>query len=370
MDGIPWSPNLITLLINVLKTGILFTDKQGGIRFSNHLAGELLGYPPDGLTGQSIELLFLPEDTDFFLPNILKLTGDKACFAGEVLLKKKEGNSFFVNLSTTLYVEESTGEELIIFTLQDITHFKMMEKEQFDSERFIGLGMMTDQISHQIRNPVAAIGGFALRLAKDRTSPEEFNDYTKIIQNKARQLETIINRLVEFAHVNPDRYFPLTPGDIFEGVKKGFRKKGEGILNRLQFPDPQTLSTAPLFGDLMLIIRAVQSLIQNGLEAGSNRSEVTVSCESLENEVRIRVKDRGEGILSEHLPFIFDPFYTTKFNSLGLGLTMAKRIVQVHKGTITVESTSQEGTVVSFILPRDRRREIRTRLLQKNSSDR
>lgn len=90
MDWISWSPNLITNVIEVLKTGILLTDMQGGIRFSNRLAAELLGYGPEELPGQSIQVLFLPEDTRIFLPNILKLTADKTCFAGEALLRKKD----------------------------------------------------------------------------------------------------------------------------------------------------------------------------------------------------------------------------------------------------------------------------------------
>jgi PAS domain S-box-containing protein len=364
MDWITWSPNLIANVIEVLKTGILLTDMQGGIRFNNDLAAELLGYSPNELTGQFLQNLFLPEDTRVFLPNILKLTADKTCFAGEALLRKKDGDSFFVNLSTTLYSENSAGQEFIIFTFQDITHFKKIGKEQLDSERFIGLGMMTDQISHQIRNPITAIGGFALRLAKDRSSPDEYNHYTKIIQNEARRLEHIIDRLVEFAHVTPDRYFALTLSDLFEGLKKIFRKEGEDVVQRITFPDPEKLPAITLYGDLMLLIRAVQSLIRNGLESGSSGNEVLVSCESSVNEVYIRIKDRGEGISPEHLPYIFDPFFTTKFNSLGLGLTMAKRIIQVHKGMITIDHPSEGGTEVRLILPLDRRREIRTRLLQ------
>jgi PAS domain S-box-containing protein len=354
---------MITNLIEVLKTGILLTDQQGGIRFTNHLATELLGYSQDDLIGKWIETLFLPDDVPVFLPNILKLTRDKIGFEGEVLLKRGDGNSFFVNLSTALYQEESSGLEFMIFTLQDITPFKKMGKDQLDSERFIGLGMMTDQISHQIRNPITAIGGFALRLARDQLSHEEYDHYTKIIHNEARRLEYIIDRLGEFAHVQPDRYFALTLAEIFEGVKKTYLKDEDGNLERIIFPDPATLPIRPLFGDLTLIIRAVRSIIQNGLEAGSNEGEVVVTCKRFENEVLIRVKDQGEGILSEHLPFIFDPFFTTKFNCLGLGLTMAKRIVQVHKGNIKVDSVPKEGTEVEIILPEDRRREIRTKLL-------
>lgn len=369
MDSISWSPNLVTNLIEVLKTGILLTDKQGEIRFTNHLATELLCYPQDDLKGRTIEILFLPEDTRVFLPNILKLTRDKIGFEGEVLLKKGDGSSFFVNLSTALYQEEASGYEFMIFTLQDLTHFKKMGKEQLDSERFVGLGMMTDQISHQIRNPITAIGGFALRLAKGQISQEEYDHYTKIIHNESRRLEHIIDRLVEFAHVQPDRYFALTLLELFEGVKKTFQNEGGENLKRITFPVSGTLPRTTLFGDLTLLIRAVRSIIQNGLESGSNADQVMVSCESFENEVLILVKDQGEGILPEHRPFIFDPFFTTKFNFLGLGLTMTKRIVSVHKGTIKVDSVPKEGTEVGLIIPLDRRREIRTRLLQNNPSD-
>ena len=368
MNSISWSPGLISNLVEILKTGILLTDNQGWIRFTNHLANVLLGYPQDYLNGKSIETLFLPEDTRVFLPNILKLTRDNTGFDGEVLLRKKDGNSIFVNCSTALYKDNSTGHELIIFALQDITPFKKMEKKQLESERFVGLGMMTDQISHQIRNPITAIGGFALRLAKDQVSPEEYTHYTKIIHNEAKRLEYIIDRLVEFAHVHSDRFFALTLTDVFDGLKKASQLELESNSVRIRFPDSAKLPDKPLYIDLGLIMRALRCIVQNGLEASPNEGEVTVTGDIIENQVLIGVKDQGEGILPEHLPFIFDPFFTTKFNCLGLGLTMANRIVQVHKGHIEVDSAPKEGTKVNIILPLDRRREIRTKLFQKKPS--
>jgi PAS domain S-box-containing protein len=366
MDSINWSPGLISNLVEVLKTGILLTDNQGWIRFANHLANGLLGYPQDYLNGKSIETLFLPDDARVFLPNILRLTRDNSGFDGEVLLKKKDGDSIFVNCSTALYKDNSTGHELIIFALQDITLFKKMEKKQIESERFVGLGMMTDQISHQIRNPIAAIGGFALRLARDQISPDEYSDYTKIIHNEAKRLEHIIDRLVEFSHVHSDRFFALTLTEVFDGVRKAPQFELEGSSVRLKFPDSATLPVKPLYVDLALIEQALRCIVQNSLEASAKEGEVTVTGDIIGNQVLIGVKDQGEGIQPEHLPFIFDPFFTTKFNRLGLGLTMAQRIVQVHKGYIEVDSVPKEGTKVSIILPLDRRREIRTKLFQKN----
>jgi signal transduction histidine kinase len=97
------------------------------------------------------------------------------------------------------------------------------------------------------------------------------------------------------------------------------------------------------------------------LEADSKQVEVTG--DFLENQILIRIKDDGHGILPENRPFIFDPFFSTKFNYLGLGLTMAKRIVQVHQGQIEVDSAPGQGSEFRLLLPKDRRREIRTRLI-------
>jgi PAS domain S-box-containing protein len=366
MDSISWSPGLITNLVEILKTGILLTDSQGCIRLTNRLADTLLGYPQEFLIGKSIETLFLLDDIPIFLPNILKLTRENTGFDGEVLLRKQDGSSIFVNCSTALYKEESPGHELMIFALQDITPFKRMEQKQLESERFAGLGMMTDQISHQIRNPITAIGGFALRLARDPISQDEFTQYSKIIHNESKKLEYIIDRLIEFAHVHSDHFSGLQLDNVLGEVRKAFRLDLERNPGRIIFPDAPTLPATPFYGDLALISQAIRCIIQNGLEASSGEEEITVTGAVIRNQVQIQVKDHGEGVLPKNLPFIFDPFFTTKFNFLGLGLTLAKRIIQIHKGHIEVDSTPRKGTSVNLILPLDRRREIRTRFLQKS----
>ncbi len=294
----------------------------------------------------------------------MRLTREGTGFEGEALLRKKDGGTFFVNLSTALYKGDSTGHEIAIVTLQDITHLKQMEKEYLGSERFSGLGMMTDQISHQIRNPIVSIGGFAMRLARDQALSNEYAQYSKIIHSEAKRLEYIIDRLVEFARVYPNSYAALTLSEFFEEARKACSAGSDGQAGAVQFPAPEVLPAKPLFGDLPLLTRALQCVIQNSLEAISqDGGRVTVDGSIIEDQVVVRVKDNGEGIRSENLAFVFDPFFTTKFNYMGLGLTMARRIVQEHKGRIDLDSVAGKGTEVRIILPRDRRREIRRKLL-------
>jgi PAS domain S-box-containing protein len=357
--NIPWSQDLIKNLIEVIKTGIFIIDSLGNISFANQYAAELLGYTRDELNGRSLETFFFDEDRQIFLPNILKMTRENSGFDGEVLLSKRDGSSFYVNLSSVLYKESPTGREFIIFTIQDITYFKKMGQEQLESERFFGLGKMTDQISHQIRNPLTSIGGFALRLAREQTSREDYQRYTQIIQTEAKRLEHILDRLVEFARVQPAPFTSYTLPEIFSEAEK---VDGQGNPS-VHWPSPDTLVDTILYGNPGLILRAIQCLVQNALEACSDKAEISVTGEVKDNQVLVCIKDNGEGILQENLPFIFDPFFSSKFNYLGMGLTLAKRIAQVHNGQIQVDSLPGQGSEFRLLLPKDRRREIRTRLL-------
>ena len=363
MEYISWNQKLINRLVEIVKTGILLLDQQGVILLINEWAEELLGYSPGLLIGQNVEVLFFPEDTRVFLPNILKITESGLGFEGEALLRRKNGDPIFINLSTALYKEEVSNRELIIFTLQDLTQLKKLEKDYLDSERFAGLGKMTDQIAHQIRNPIASIGGFALRLAKEQRTFEEYTRYTEIIQNEAKHLEYIIDRLAEFTQGPLARHDALTLSLIFKETQKFFQAQLEAKPFKIRFPSLETLSPIHFYGDLALLVRALECIIQNALEAVSLQREVELFGEIKGNQVTFRIKDNGEGIPAENLPLIFDPFFTTKFNYLGLGLTMAKRIITDHKGRIEVDSEPGKGTEVVVTIPRDRRREIRTKLL-------
>ena len=308
-------------LVEVIKTGIVLTDTDGRIRFANDLATKLLAYSREELKDKPIQTLFMSDDIGIFLPNIMKLTVEKAGFEGEALLRRRDGTTFFVSLATTLYKEEDDeGYQLIIFTFQDISHLKRMQREYVDSDRFAGLGMMTDQISHQIRNPLVSICGFALRLVKETAPRDDYAHYTEIIQSEARRLESIIDRLVELARVGKAGYAALTLPRIFEGVEKLFKADPDGKPHRISFPASDTLPRITIFGDERLLIRALECVIRNGIEALSGDGEVALTGGITGHSVVIGVKDNGEGIPPETLPFIFDPFFSTRFNYLGLGL--------------------------------------------------
>ncbi len=356
----PWTQKLTNKLLEIIKTGIVLLDQQGNILMINEWAEKLLGYSKGRLINQNIEVLFFPEDRQIFLPNIIKKTKTDQGFEGEVLFHKKDKGSIFINLSTALYREEVSDKELIIFTIQDLSELKKLEEAYLDSERFAGLGKMTDQIAHQILNPISSIGGFALRLTKEQRPFEEYSRYTEIIQHEAKRLEYIIERLVEFAQAHLVGYDALSLPLIFNQIQVAYQTVSRSDSPLIKFSSEALLSKAPFFGDKALLTRALKCIFQNAFESDSKTGEVELSGEIKGNQVNFRVKDHGDGIPPENLPLIFDPFFTTKINGLGLGLTLAKRIIGDHKGHIEVESAPGKGTEVIVTIPKDRRREIRT----------
>jgi len=102
--------------------------------------------------------------------------------------------------------------------------------------------------------------------------------------------------------------------------------------------------------DALKIIRAIENLIRNGVEAIEGRGEVHIAVTSDEKTATMTITDNGKGILEEDMEYIFEPFYSTKRDAMGLGLPYAKQVIEAHHGTIKVESSS-EGTTVTINIP-------------------
>lgn len=107
-----------------------------------------------------------------------------------------------------------------------------------------------------------------------------------------------------------------------------------------------------LSGDRDQLSRAVANLIANAVESMPNGGKVLVTARAVDNGVELQIADSGAGIAPEMLARVFDPLFTTKRNAAGLGLSVARQIVEAHGGTVHLDSTSGVGTKVTFVLPR------------------
>jgi len=209
--------------LDLVQVAFILTDSHSKIVYTNRYTERLFGYSREELEGERIRVLFLEEDLTYFLPNIIYLTLYKNGFEGEALLRQKDGTKIFVHLYTATFKEE--GEAFISFSFQEIQRLKKLERERLEMERWANLGMMVEEIGHQVRSPVVSIGGYAQRLIKTTLPSPKGNSYLHQILLETKRLETMMQRVEEYVLIPKPTFKRERIEEIVEAVLQKFSKE-------------------------------------------------------------------------------------------------------------------------------------------------
>jgi PAS domain S-box-containing protein len=349
--------------LDLVQVAFILTDVHSKILYANRYTKRLFGYAREEIEGERVRVLFLEEDLTYFLPNIIYLSLFKNGFEGEALLRQKDGAKVFVDLYTTTFKEG--GEIFISFSFQEIQRLKRLERERMEMERWASLGLMVEEIAHQVRNPIVTIGGYSHRLLKTLSPSTKGKSYLHQILRVTKRLETMIQRLEEYV---------LFPKPVFRReriekvVETVLQTSSEEAAEKGVFFNLETRALqgrGDFFIDKNLITKALFYILENSIEAvtripmGKKGRVVKVSLFGDGGSMGISISDRGEGIPKKNLDRIFDPFFSTRPTRVGLGLTFAKRVVEEQGGSIRVESRLKRGTTFTLTFAKDRRRMLR-----------
>jgi two-component system NtrC family sensor kinase len=219
------------------------------------------------------------------------------------------------------------------------------------SQKLATVGQIAAGVAHEINNPIGVILGY-LKLMQKRPelrsmAGEEFG----IIEDEAHQCQRIVRELLDLAR--PPQ-FEGAPLNLFELVKDSVARLGESgtVTGGIEV----VCDGAPLVrGDATQLREVVANLLNNALEAGSDRVEVRV--DGRNGAVLLEVSDTGSGMDGAVREHAFDPFFTTKPRGTGLGLAITQAIVHAHGGEIAIDSAVDEGTSIRVELPAARARE-------------
>ena len=353
--------------LDLIQVAFILTDVHSKILYANRYTERLFGYAREEVEGQRIRIFFLEEDLTYLLPNIVYLTLYKNGFEGEALLKQKDGKKIFVHLSTNSFKQE--GEVFLTFSFQEIQRLKKLEREKLEMEHWASLGIMVEEIAHQVRNPIVSIGGYTQRLIKTFPSSSRNRSYLDQILRETKRLETMIQRVEEVVLIPRLIFQKEKVQEVAETALQTFSGKAteKGISLNLETGGLE--GDEYFFVDKDLVDRAIYCILENSIEAvtripiGRKRTTVKVALFKDEENIGISISDKGEGIAKKNIEHIFEPFFSTRPDQVGLGLTFAKRVVEEHGGTIQVESRLKKGTTITLTFPKDRRRKVRRELI-------
>ena len=265
----------------------------------------------------------------------------------EIEAKNKEGRKHNLLITTSPVI----GTNHYLLVQRDITEFKNLEKKLYDSQKLAALGQLSAGIAHEIRNPLSSIK-MSLQILAKRMNPEG-NDLKrfKIAEREVDHLEMLVNNILAFAKpVEPKK----SPVDLSKVLEQAIDMAEKGIADKKIEVQTEFSEVLPVTVDAAMMADAFLNVIRNALEVEAEYGKIIVSLryfDETRQSVAVEIKDNGGGINEEDMPHIFNPFFTRKNYGTGLGLSLVKKIVDIHQGTIDISSKKNEGTTVLIVLP-------------------
>ncbi|MCX6592806.1 MAG: ATP-binding protein [Acidobacteria bacterium] len=238
-------------------------------------------------------------------------------------------------------------------------HLREAEEAVRRADRLAALGQLTAGLAHELRNPLGTIKSSS-ELLERRLPPGDTisQELAGFISSEVDRTNSLVTRFLEFARPLRLRLEETAVDDLLDRAvtqvlrqqnPPGAARNGEPPVhvNKNYSPDVR-----PVWVDRELTERVFVNLISNALEASPAGGVVTVKSREVAEGVELSVIDRGSGIAPEHRESIFNPFFTTKPEGVGLGLAIVAKIVAEHRGQLQVDSTPGEGSVFRVWLPR------------------
>lgn len=352
-------------IIQNMSSLLICIDMNGSITFLNANAGATLGYEVEELLGRNLVDLFAePDKTGKILD--LMLIPNKRFESREVKLVSKLGHQIPIGFSTSPLVEKE--EQIgVIITFRDLTEINLMRKQVERMDRLATLGELATGIAHEVRNPLGGIKTAAQVLEE---SFEEHDRRIELVSRIVREIDRVNNLLTDFFKfakpVKPSRDY-CDVESIIDGIYLllASQMNTHGIRFKEEFSDV----VPKIFADVHQIEQVFMNIFLNAIQAMAEGGDlhVKVYTTTLGDQgqhpwtdeifdkklpfVAVDISDSGAGIPRENLEKIFNPFFTTKSEGMGLGLSICSRLVAENNGNIFVDSEPGKGSRFTVVLP-------------------
>lgn len=331
--------------------GFVTIDENHRVVIFNREAERIFGVKREEILGKDLADILTPQCSQGHKKAVaLYLETRKPRLIGhqsEFLTARKNGQLFPLSISFSV---SNIGEKTF-FTgiIRDLTETKALEEQVLKSERLAALGQLVAEVSHEIKNPLVMIGGYARQLLRSAPDPKG-RGKLQIIVDEVQRLETLIGEMRDLYRpkaLNLETIdMALLLKEVRELIQEEARKKKIEVV--LDIPPAPVM----VEGDKDKLKQVILNLSRNGMEAMDQEGKLTVRARCLEDQVEVTISDEGPGIPEPERDKIFVPFYTTKKQGTGLGLSVSKRIIEDHPGgSFSLASGRDKGAVARITMP-------------------
>jgi two-component system phosphate regulon sensor histidine kinase PhoR len=325
--------------------GVIVVDKSGRISSLNRTIERIFGVSQAGAENKFF-LEIIPNNDIFEIVNTVLKKGEFV--SRELNLVWPIEKVFQVNASP---IFEKNAVNSCLLAVHDMTEIRRLETMRRD---FVA------NVSHELKTPLTSIKGFIETLLEGALEDKENSrNFLKIIQDHAERLNNLINDLLDLSHLESKEIrlekaevnLRALSDDILNAFKSHLKKKAITAVNDL----PATLA---IQADKPKIEQVLTNLIDNAIKFNKEKGSIRIYAQDSQDTIKVTVEDSGTGIPPKDVPRIFERFYrvdkarSRSLGGTGLGLSIVKHIVELHGGSVGVESTEGLGSKIFFTLPK------------------
>lgn len=327
----------------------IFLSTENKIIMVNKSFEDLFGYSLNELSQPDFTFLDLVDaEKEKFKKEIeLIIQGKKQISSIPLKMRSKASKTLEVEVSLSQYpLKDKIGFQGVI---HDVTKIRLLEREREQRKHLAIIGEMAARIAHEIKNPLASIQTGIQLLESQVQEDGKQKSYYERLRGEIQRVDKILKSLLTYAR---EDYLELKTVKI-ESVIKRFqelfqpttRKEKIKIHVKIEKKLPE------IRADEHKLEQVLWNLCLNAAQASKAGDSINLDVSNYDGGINIAIRDQGVGIPRESLEKIFQPFFSTRSHGSGLGLAISKKIIELHKGELKIESELNKGTTVMIYLP-------------------
>ena len=361
--------SLLTSIFEASEVSIIVTDHNRRVVRANDAFVRTFGWSRDLIIGEDVAILSPPDEIHRIKENHDEFIATGMRSTGEMQIIRHDG-SIANALFTTAMLELSQRRRYLVTTIMDITVRKQMEvslrlsKDRADAANHAKSTFLAN-MSHELRTPLNAIIGFSELMENETFGPlghKKYHEYMTDIQFSARHLLEIINEVLDMSKIEAGRV-ELDEDDVdmaatIDSVVRLMESRA--AQNNVTFRVDMAPTLPKVFGDTRLLLQVLINIVGNAVKFSKPGDAIDISAYILpDDDMRVVVHDYGVGIPKDKIAQALEPFgqiletaHAAQIHQgTGLGLPLARAMVELHGGTLTLESDTGAGATVSITLP-------------------
>ncbi|MEF8701921.1 MAG: ATP-binding protein [Candidatus Accumulibacter sp. UW26] len=349
-----------------LMVGMRARDLAGRVTYVNPAFLQMVGFEAEELIGREPPMPYwAPEEMERTLLLHNKVLEGKAPLEGfEIRLMRKDGSRLDALIYEAPLIDADGTQTGWMGSIIDVTarrHAEELARQQQEklqiTARLVTMGEMASTLAHELNQPLAAITSYNTgclnKLESGNFTAAQLKEALGKLAVQAQRAGRIIRRVHDFVRKSEPKLAPCDLAEVIDdsiGFIEGVAKsRGVRIVREIQGMRPELLA------DQVMLEQVLLNLMRNGIEAMGEapaaQRRLTIKLSQVDQQMEIRVIDRGPGIAPDLVEKLFTPLFSTKADGMGMGLSICRSIVEFHRGRLWVENNPQGGSIFFITLP-------------------